>query len=141
MPAPANQLIVFEILYENAGTVVSYARLYSLLRRPSSGGRYHLLQEYIRRNVEMLERNKLPYVIAVAKQTGYALCRVWPRCRGPAFHPRHHRPRAPVGKCCAKKYSDERSGATRISAVTVIDYFGPITNSLFGLDKYPSKIS
>jgi DNA-binding response OmpR family regulator len=78
IPAPANQLIVFEILHENLGTVVSYARLYSLLRRPSSAGRYHLLQEYIRRNVEMLERNKLPYVIAVAKQTGYALCRVLP---------------------------------------------------------------
>jgi hypothetical protein len=49
--------------------------------------------------------------------------------------PRPSRPRAPVGKCRAKKYSDEPSGATRISAVTVIDYFGLITNSLFGLDK------
>jgi DNA-binding response OmpR family regulator len=78
IPAGANQLTIFELLYENSGTVVSYARLYSVLRRPLNRGRYHLLQEYIRRNVEMLETNKLPYVIAVASKVGYALCSVLP---------------------------------------------------------------
>jgi len=76
IPAGANQLTIFKVLYENSGTVVSYARLYSVLRQPLSHGRYHLLQEYIRRNVEMLETNKLPYVIAVVNDAGYALCRI-----------------------------------------------------------------
>jgi DNA-binding response OmpR family regulator len=78
IPAGANQLTIFKVLYEHSGSVVSYARLYSVLGRPLSRGRYHLLQEYIRRNVEMLETNKLPYVIAVASKVGYVLCRVLP---------------------------------------------------------------
>jgi DNA-binding winged helix-turn-helix (wHTH) protein len=77
LPASARQLAIFECLHENLGMVVSYARLCSILGLLSDRGKdRHLLRQYIKLNNDMLEANKLPYVIAVVNDAGYALCRI-----------------------------------------------------------------
>jgi DNA-binding response OmpR family regulator len=80
LPASARQLAILECFHENLGTVVSYARLCSILGLPSDEGKdLHLLRQYIKFNSDMLEANRLPHVITVAREAGYALCRIPPR--------------------------------------------------------------
>lgn len=77
---PARQLAILECLYENLGVVVPYARLCAILGLSSDKGKdRHLLRQYINHNSATLEANHLPYVITVAHEVGYALCRVAPQ--------------------------------------------------------------
>jgi DNA-binding winged helix-turn-helix (wHTH) protein len=80
LEASARQLAILECLHENLGTVVSYARLCSILGLTSDERKHlHLLRQYVKFNSDMLEANRLPYVITVAREAGYALCRILPR--------------------------------------------------------------
>jgi DNA-binding winged helix-turn-helix (wHTH) protein len=77
LEASARQLAILECLHENLGTVVSYARLCSILGLTSDERKHlHLLRQYVKFNSDMLEANRLPYVITVAREAGYALCRI-----------------------------------------------------------------
>ncbi len=64
-------------LYQYLGQVVSYERLCRMLGYQSATSAHvHTIQQYIGSINKMLAEHNAPYVVAVARDLGYALCEV-----------------------------------------------------------------
>jgi hypothetical protein len=73
--APTAQIALLACLYNELGSVVPYRRLCSAIGHRSSR-KMHLLREHMRLVRRILAAHKLPYVLAVSQNVGYALCEV-----------------------------------------------------------------
>jgi DNA-binding XRE family transcriptional regulator len=64
-------------LFDNLGTVIPYEQLcLSIGHKSANSAATHVLRQYITRLRGQLIANKAPYVITVAGEVGYALCKL-----------------------------------------------------------------
>ena len=70
-------LAVLARLFDNLGTVIPYEHLcLSIGHKSATSAATHVLRQYIAWLRGTLIANKAPYVIAVAHDVGYSLCRL-----------------------------------------------------------------
>ena len=89
---PGNQTMVGLLarLLDNLGTVVPYEELCLLIKHKSANSAVtHVLRQYVAWLRGVLTANKAPYVITVARDVGYGLCKMGgePRLTGSATLP------------------------------------------------------
>jgi DNA-binding XRE family transcriptional regulator len=64
-------------LFDNLGTVIPYEQLcLSIGHKSANSAATHVLRQYIARLRDQLIATKAPYVITVAGEVGYALCKI-----------------------------------------------------------------
>ena len=75
--ASSRHVALFTCLRKNLGRVVPYERLFSCLGHESKRRMpKHLLRQYMASIKQMLAAHDAPYVLTVAQNVGYALCKV-----------------------------------------------------------------